>query len=130
MEINILEVIFISENKKVGNIGEEISCNFLEQRNCEILERNFSWKYGEIDIIAKDNDEYVFIEVKTRSNLCYGKPREAVNSFKKKRIYKTAKYYLYKKHLENEYIRFDVIEVYIQKNKYKINYLKNVDINY
>ena len=113
-----------------GKMGEDIAANYLTKNNYKIIERNFRCKQGEIDIIAKDKDEYVFIEVKTRSNLCYGKPREAVNSFKKKRIYKTAKYYLYKKHLENEYIRFDVIEVYIQKNKYKINYLKNVDINY
>ncbi len=83
-----------------------------------------------MDIIARDKDEYVFIEVKTRSNLCYGLPREAVNIYKRKHIYNTAKYYIYKNKLKDRFIRFDVIEIYITKNKYKLMHLKNVDINY
>lgn len=72
----------------------------------------------------------MFIEVKTRSNLCFGKAREAVDGYKQNHIYKTAKYYLYKNHLEENYVRFDVIEIYLKKDKYKLSHLKNVDINY
>ena len=86
-------------------------------------------KQGEIDIIAKDNDEYVFVEVKTRSNRCYGRPSEAVNDFKKKHILKSTKYYLYLHKLEDKFIRFDVIEVYLYNHKYKINHLKFILFN-
>ena len=72
----------------------------------------------------------VFIEVKTRSNFCFGKPREAVDSYKQKHIYQTVKYYLYQNKLDNYYVRFDVIEIYLKKDKCKLRHLKNVDINY
>lgn len=64
--------MFINK-KKFGNIGEEISSKYLEQIGYKIIEKNFSCRQGEIDIIAKDRNEYVFIEVKTRSNLFYRK---------------------------------------------------------
>lgn len=96
----------------------------------EIIEKNFNCRQGEIDIVAKDKNEYVFIEVKTRSHFCYGKPREAVNSEKQNHIYRSTKYYLYKNRLDNVFVRFDVIEVYLVKNKYKLMHLKNVDIKF
>lgn len=119
----------MKNNRKFGNIGEDISATYLKQLGYEILERNFSCRQGEIDIIAKDKDEYVFIEVKTRSSLCYGKPREAVDNYKQKHIYKTTKYYLHINNLEKVFVRFDVIEVYLEEKKYKLKHLKGVDIN-
>lgn len=95
----------------------------------KIIERNYRCRQGEIDIIAKDKNELVFIEVKTRSNLCFGRPREAVDNYKQNHIYKTAKYYLHNNKLENSYVRFDVIEIYLRKNKYKLSHLKNVEID-
>ena len=79
----------------MGNIGEELSSKYLENIGYKIIERNFRCKQGEIDIIAKDGEEYVFVEVKTRSNLCFGKPREAVDEYKKNHICKTVKYYIF-----------------------------------
>ena len=99
---------------------------FLEKSNYEIIDRNFLCKQGEIDIIAKSKHEIVFIEVKTRTNKKYGKPREAVNFIKKERIWNSAKYYLYIKDLFYEYIRFDVIEVFLDNNKVFVNHLKNI----
>ena len=125
----MLEVRAINK-KELGNIGEEISTNYLEKCGYEVIERNYRCRQGEIDIIARDNDELVFIEVKTRSNLCFGRPREAVDGYKQNHIYKTARYYLYKNHLEKSYVRFDGIEIYLKKDKYKLKLLKNVDINY
>ena len=118
----------ITQFYKYGILGEDLASNYLENIGYKILERNFLCKQGEIDIIAKDNDEYVFIEVKTRSNCCFGRPSEAVNDFKKKHILKSTKYYLYLHNLEEKFIRFDVIEVYLFNHKYKINHLKQVDI--
>ena len=99
-----------------------------EKIGYKIIERNFLSRQGEIDIIAKDGTEYVFVEVKTRSSNFYGKPAEAVNEVKKKHIYKTTKYYLYIHNLENAFVRFDVIEVCFKCGKYKLRHLKKVDI--
>ena len=110
-------------------MGENIACKYLEEIGYRIIERNFNCRQGEIDIIAIDKDEYVFVEVKTRSNLCFGKPSEAVNDYKQKHIYKSTRYYMHINNIENAFIRFDVIEVYLKKEKYKIQHLKAVDIN-
>ena len=112
------------ERHETGKIGEDIASKYLSSINYKILERNFECKRGEIDIIAIDNEELVFIEVKTRSSAIYGRPSEAVDDVKKKHIYKAAEYYVYIRNLENEKIRFDVIEVYKKNNKYIINHIK------
>lgn len=91
-----------------------------------ILVRNFKTNNGEIDIIAKDKDEYVFIEVKTRVSKKYGRPLDAINESKKKHILQTSKYYIYVNNLENKFIRYDVIEVYMNEKNYLINHIKNV----
>lgn len=112
------------ERHETGRIGEDISVKYLEQIGYTIIERNFECKQGEIDIIAKDKNEYVFIEVKTRSSVIYGKPKEAVDTTKKKHIYRSAEYYVYLKHLENEPVRIDVIEVYKKQGKFTVHHIK------
>lgn len=113
-------------NKKVGNFGEMLVITYLENLNYEILDKNFSTKYGEIDVIAKDKEEYVFIEVKTRTSSKFGNPSEAVDVFKKKHIENASKVYIYLNRLENKCIRYDVVEVYfLNQNKYYINHLRN-----
>ena len=116
--------------KKLGNIGEDISFNYLEKLNYKVLKRNFRCRQGEIDIIAKEGEEYVFVEVKTRSQFCFGRPREAVNQVKQKHMYKAARYYLYKNGLEGVFLRFDVIEIYILEKRCYVNHLKNVDMRH
>ena len=112
--------------QEIGKIGEDKAAKYLEQKGYIILERNFSCKLGEIDIIALEKQEIVFIEIKSRLNKMYGPPAEAVNKQKLKHIYKTAQYYLYSRGLLNERCRIDVIEVYMQNNNFKINHLKQV----
>lgn len=114
---------------EIGRVGENIATKYLERLGYTIIERNFSAKQGEIDIIAKDKDEFVFIEVKTRTSLLYGKPIEAVDNKKQKNLINTVKYYLYSKHLENQFIRIDVIEVYLKdlkKKDYKVKHIKQI----
>lgn len=113
-------------NQEMGIMGENIACQYLESKGYQILERNFECRQGEIDIIALDHQELVFIEVKTRCNYQYGEARNAVNHVKQKHIYQATSYYIYKRNLEKELIRFDVIEVYVL-NKIKVNHLKNVE---
>lgn len=116
------------KKKSIGKFGEELACKYLECKNYKIMDRNFSCKQGEIDIVAfdKDSNEIVFFEVKTRTSFNYGFPAEAVNNAKKRHILNSAKYYLYIKKMENSFVRMDVIEVVIYNGKYKLNHLKNV----
>lgn len=108
----------------IGREGEEIVTDYLLKNKYEIIERNFECRQGEIDIIARDEEEIVFIEVKTRTNSLYGLPSEAVNKIKQSHIKKVIKYYLYKNKLENSFVRIDVIEVKINKGNYYINHIK------
>lgn len=111
-------------NKEIGNLGENIATNYLKQKGYVILDRNFESRQGEIDIIALDKKEIVFIEVKTRTSNKFGAPSEAVNKVKQKHMLQTIKYYLYIRNLSDEFIRIDVIEVYIKDNEYKVNHIK------
>ena len=113
-------------NTELGKFGEEKAVSYLENQDYEIIARNFSCNQGEIDIIAKDKNEIVFFEVKTRNSLNYGKPVDAVDNFKQKHIWKSAKYYLYKNNLLSAFVRFDVIEVYVKNNNIFINQIKNI----
>lgn len=117
--------------KEIGKIGEEIACKYLNRNDYNILERNFTCKQGEIDIISQDlkKKELVFIEVKTRSNLKYGMPSEAVNKSKKKHILEASNYYTYLNKIKNIPMRIDVIEIYITNSKRKINHIKNAIAN-
>lgn len=100
--------------------------NFQKINGYIIITKNYFTKFGEIDIIAKDKEEYVFIEVKTRTTESYGKPIEAVNEDKQKHILKSTKHFIYKYNIENKYIRFDIIEIYINSKGTNINHIKNV----
>lgn len=114
------------QRHNIGKIGEDVACNYLIKNKYKIIQRNFRCKTGEIDIIAKDDSELIFIEVKTRTNRKYGEPLEAINIRKKRHIYKTANYYLYINNIEDNFIRFDVIEVYIKEKRFYIHHLKQV----
>lgn len=117
------------ENKHIGKKGEEHTCGYLKRRGYEILQRNYSVKGSEIDIIAKKDDEIHFVEVKTRRQDYYGTPAEAVDYRKQRSIIHGAKYYLMRNPEYFDMIcSFDVAEVYIKKGFFfnvKINYIEN-----
>lgn len=99
-------------NKRAtGTIGESAACGALTKAGLTILERNWRRPTGEIDIIAKDKKTIVFIEVKTRSSLKFGRPAEAVDRSKQMHILRTAMLYLAEKGLEDVPVRFDIVEV-------------------
>lgn len=113
----------------IGKIGEEWAAKYLKEKGYTIIRRNFRCRQGEIDIIGKEKEELVFIEVKTRTNKKYGEPIEAVNNIKKKHIIRAIEFYLYTNQLTNEQVRIDIIEVYIhncKKENYTINHIENV----
>lgn len=110
---------------ETGRNGEKLACDFLIKKGYEIIKQNFRCKVGEIDIIAKDENELVFVEVKTRKQKEYGLPAEAVDNRKKRHMFFVAEYFLMINNIENTFCRFDIIEVYVFKNEIKFNHIKN-----
>lgn len=109
--------------KDIGNFAEDLAVKFLLDKGYEIIERNFFKPFGEIDIIAKDRDYLVFVEVKARKNVNFGFPREFVNKSKIKKIQDVAQIYMIEKNLFEIKIRFDVIEIIFDDNK--ITHIEN-----
>ncbi len=97
--------------KVLGVTGETKAVDYLKQNGYEIIATNYTNKLGEIDIIAKDKDTIVFVEVKTRSSNKFGLGREAVNYKKQNKIRLVATAYLKYKRMLDSKVRFDVIEI-------------------
>ena len=97
--------------KLLGKLGEKKATEFLKGKGYKILETNYKTRVGEIDVIAKDGEYVVFIEVKTRTGTKFGMPSEAVNRQKQTKYFSIASEYLIKNRLEEAKCRFDVIEV-------------------
>lgn len=108
----------------LGRVGEELAVRFLKERGHDILEQNFRFAHGEIDIISYHKGVLIFTEVKTRKSTRYGRPMEAVDRFKRRQIYTTAEYYLSTQSVRYHASRFDVIEVLIGEQS-MIHYIKN-----
>ena len=102
-------------NKVGGFKGEEIAVNFLKEKKFKILERNYSNKIGEIDIIAENKGVLVFVEVKARETLAFGRPAEAVDNRKQQKLRNVAQIYLMAKKKTECDCRFDVIEILGEK---------------
>ena len=94
-----------------GTEGEQTAREYLTQKGIRILEMNYRRPTGEIDIIGKHRGRILFIEVKRRSSLRYGRPSEAVNPQKQTHILHTAALYLQENDLTDAPVRFDVIEI-------------------
>lgn len=100
----------MSEHNRIGAEGENIATNFLIQKGYEIITRN--WRFGpkEIDIVARDGETMVFVEVKTRSTLAFELPQEAVTKKKMKNLVEAADAYLTQNNISLE-SRFDIVGV-------------------
>ena len=97
--------------KLLGRVGERLAEKHLKSIGYQILEKNFTTTFGEIDIIAKIGETYAFIEVKRRSSTRYGRPSEAVNIPKMRKIVRAATMYAARRGLSDSPIRFDIIEL-------------------
>lgn len=100
-------------NKRtLGNEKEQKAAAYLSSVGYEILAANFYTRFGELDLIAKEDEVLVFIEVKYRKDLQSGSPFEAVDSRKIKNICRAARYYMYINHIPEDIpCRFDVIGI-------------------
>ncbi|MBD5584517.1 MAG: YraN family protein [Clostridia bacterium] len=107
-------------NINLGKKGEKQACAYLKREGWKILERNYKNPFGEIDIIAKKDEVYAFIEVKTRLSDIFGTPSEAVGSMRKRKYILGANYYFANKMIDCT-VRFDVIEIF----KGQLNHIEN-----
>ena len=97
----------------IAKIGESLAVKHLKARGCEILAQNYRARRGEIDLIARDGEFIVFVEVKTRRSLRFGLPQAAVTWQKQRQISKVALAYLQAQNLLDAPCRFDVIAIHL-----------------
>jgi len=112
-------------NKVEGDWGEENACRFLEKKGYKIISRNYKTKFGEIDIICRQNNILVFVEVKTRTSTNFQRGIEAINISKIQKIQKTALLYLQEIGEPDCACRFDVIVIIGKNNNFKLHHIES-----
>ncbi|MBI1974428.1 MAG: YraN family protein [Candidatus Zambryskibacteria bacterium] len=120
-----------TEKRKIGDLGENIACSFLEKRSFEIIERNYSRKWGEIDIIARKSGVIRFIEVKsmvTRGTETY-RPEDNMHLWKLKRLARAIQTYLLDRKLDCDW-QLDLITVRLDEinRKARVEMMENIVI--
>jgi putative endonuclease len=126
---------FISDSQKIGKLGEDIASKFLMKHGFSILERNYTKKWGEIDIVAKKNEKFYFVEVKSRKVIDIdlvsyetNRPEENMHYWKMKRLSRTVQTYLIHNRIGNTPWQFDLLVVYmdIERRKARVMVVDNV----
>ena len=112
-------------NKTTGEKGELAAVSFLKRNGYQILETNYRCAIGEIDVIAQEKNELVFVEVKTRKSGEMGYPEEAVGIKKQKKMSQLALWYLQNETINNANARFDVVAITVSETKKEIRLIKN-----
>ena len=121
----------MGQNNIAGAWGESLAADYLRKKRYKLVATNYRCRFGEIDLIVCDKKYLVFVEVKYRSNMEKGHPVDAVNYIKKNRIIKTAKYYIYKNHI-NDNQSVGILEYQITKSNIDekdIIYIKDIYID-
>lgn len=112
----------------LGALGEKLASQYLKKDGYSIVERNYRIRNGEIDIIAKNNGELIFVEIKTRSTERYGYPEEGVTFLKKKRMATAIRSYLLRFPSQPLY-RIDIVAITINSfsRTAKIRHIRNIE---
>ena len=113
------------ERQDLGRLGEDLALERIKGLGYKCLQRNYRCALGEIDIIAKDGDTLVFIEIKTRRGKNFGYAKEAVNYRKKRQISKAALVYMKANDCCDVRSRFDVVAVNLANGRKEIEVVKN-----
>lgn len=108
--------------KAKGSDSEQLACTYLQEHGLTLVEQNFSSRYGEVDIIMRESDTLVFVEVRYRKNNHFGGAAASVTPAKQQKIIKTALSYQ-QRHAPNDGIRFDIFA--IEGDSTKVEWLKN-----
>jgi len=119
----------MATHNDLGKKGEELAVDFLQKNNYKILDRNWRYKKAEVDIITLKNDVLAVIEVKTRSSNYFGNPQDFVNPKKIQLLVEAINEYVTSKDLDVE-VRFDIIAILKNKNKFDIEHLKDAFLHF
>lgn len=115
----------MADHIKTGQQGEEIAANYLQSIGYQVLETNWRFSRAEVDIIAKDGEILVFVEVKTRSSDYFGHPEESIDERKIALLSDAASVYMERIHHEWE-IRFDIISIIFHtKDDFRLKHFKD-----
>ena len=114
----------MAQHNELGEKGEQLAVDFLIKNGYEILERNYRFDKAEVDIIALEHDILAIVEVKTRSSLDFGNPQDFVKPKQIKNLVKAVDAYVIENDLDLE-VRFDIIAIVNEKNRFEIEHLKN-----
>ncbi len=109
-----------------GNHGERLALDYLIQQGLTLVEQNINSRYGEIDILMRDGEEWVFVEVRFRKSQHFGGGLESVDRSKQRKLINTAEYYIqthHKTHFDS--CRFDMIEISGDINTPEINWIQD-----
>jgi putative endonuclease len=101
----------VDHRQAFGKRGEDLACEELQRRGYSIVDRRFRTRCGELDIVAKEGDVIVFVEVKARSGCGFGSPVESLTWQKRRRLSAMAESYLFLKRLSGVACRFDVVSI-------------------
>ncbi len=115
----------LNRKQRFGKYGEAVAVRQLKKMGYRILAQNYRTRLGEIDIIAKDKDTLVFVEVKSRASSVFGSPKQAVTPAKQRRISRNALYYLKQTCQHNVKARFDVVAIRSEDRKTSVEVIKN-----
>ncbi len=117
----------LKDRRKIitGKTGEGIAAGFLTQNGYQILDVNYRCPIGEIDIVARERDELVFVEVKTRKSSAMGYPEQAVGTAKQKKMSQLALWYLRDQKVRDAPVRFDVVAILLLPSGNDIRLIRN-----
>jgi len=105
----------IFRREETGRAGEDLAARFLRKRGFKVLRRNCRSTLGEIDLVMRDGDEVVFVEVKTRSSRTWGDPEDAVTPAKQRKVGRQAMLFANQNNLRRRPLRFDVVAVLLEE---------------
>ena len=109
----------------LGKTGEDLACRELQRRGYAVVARGYRRRSGELDIVARDGQVLVFIEVKTRAGRQFGSAAEAVTFVKQRRLAELANEYLMRHHVSGCPCRFDVVSIHFSAGSPTIEIIQN-----
>jgi putative endonuclease len=111
--------------KDKGDRGEQLAAEFLDEAGLRILERNYRFARAEVDIVAEEGEELVFVEVKARESLRFGDPEESVGEAKEQRLRRAAEGYCMERGMTDRFYRFDIVAIRFEKGNVILKHLRN-----
>ncbi len=102
--------------RQIGDEGEDIAAAYLESKGWLILDRNYFFEKAEVDIVAYDHTQIIFVEVKSRSGTYFGRPEDYVTPKKEGLVKKAAEAWVYERKMDTALVRFDIVSIVKEKN--------------